>query len=287
MQGRSHRSQLSSVPACQRIVKRAIVKRLQEAHRAEHLPETGPRCSIEISLRDDVAMLTLDTTGAGLHKRGYRRLVGEAQLRETLAAALVQLSFWRPGRVLADPFCGTGTIPIEAALIGRNIAPGLNREFVAETWPTLDARNWQIAREEARDLVRTAAERTAFGLRHRPGSAGPGPLSRGAGRRGRRHPLARTAVHRAAGKSRIWLHHYEPALRRTNGCRCRDRTTLQNVSARAATVADVVALYSLRAIRLGGTGRAAGRSASQALQWPDRMHLLSIPWPAAAPTRCR
>ena len=138
VQGRSHRSQLSSVPACQRIVKRAIVKRLQEAHHAEELPETGPLCSIEISLRDDVATLTLDTTGVGLHKRGYRRLVGEAQLRETLAAVLVQLSFWRPGRVLADPFCGTGTIPIEAALIGRNIAPGLKREFAAEAWPTFD-----------------------------------------------------------------------------------------------------------------------------------------------------
>jgi len=156
VQGRSHRSQLSSVPACQRIVKRAIVKRLQEAHHAEHLSETGPLCSIEISLRDDVAMLTLDTTGVGLHKRGYRRLVGEAQLRETLAATLVELSFWRPGRVLADPFCGTGTIPIEAALIGRNIAPGLSRDFVAETWPTFDARNWQLAREEARDLVQPA-----------------------------------------------------------------------------------------------------------------------------------
>jgi 23S rRNA (guanine2445-N2)-methyltransferase / 23S rRNA (guanine2069-N7)-methyltransferase len=163
VQGRSHRSQLSSVPACQRIVKRAIVKRLQEAHRVEHLPETGPRCSIEISLRDDVAMLTLDTTGTGLHKRGYRRLVGEAQLRETLAAALVQLSFWRPGRVLADPFCGTGTIPIEAALIGRNIAPGLNREFVAETWPALNARNWQIAREEARDLAQPSLSERLLG----------------------------------------------------------------------------------------------------------------------------
>ena len=163
VQGRSHRSQLSSVPACQRIVKRAIVKRLQEAHHVEHLPETGPRCSIEISLRDDVAMLTLDTTGVGLHKRGYRRLVGEAQLRETLAAALVQLSFWRPGRVLADPFCGTGTIPIEAALIGRNIAPGLSREFAAETWPTLDARNWQLAREEARDLIQPALSERLLG----------------------------------------------------------------------------------------------------------------------------
>jgi 23S rRNA (guanine2445-N2)-methyltransferase / 23S rRNA (guanine2069-N7)-methyltransferase len=161
--GRSHRSQLSSVPACQRIVKRAIVERLRSAHRREDLPETGPHCSVEISLRDDVATLTLDTTGVGLHKRGYRRLVAEAQLRETLAAALVQLSFWRPGRVLADPFCGTGTIPIEAALIGRNIAPGLNREFAAESWPTFDTHAWRHAREEARDLVRPPLEERMIG----------------------------------------------------------------------------------------------------------------------------
>jgi 23S rRNA (guanine2445-N2)-methyltransferase / 23S rRNA (guanine2069-N7)-methyltransferase len=152
--GRSHRSQLSSVPACQKIVKKAIVERLRRAHRTDDLPETGPRCAIEVSLRDDIATLTLDTTGVGLHKRGYRRLVGEAQLRETLAAAMVKLSYWRPGRVLVDPFCGTGTIPIEAALIGRNIAPGINREFTAESWPALDARIWKQAREDARDQQR-------------------------------------------------------------------------------------------------------------------------------------
>lgn len=161
--GRSHNSQLSSVPACQRIVKRAIVKRLQEAHHTEHLPETGPRGAIEVSIRDDVAVLTLDTTGVGLHKRGYRRLVGEAQLRETLAAVLIQLSFWRPGRVLADPFCGTGTIPIEAALLGRNIAPGLNRDFAAEAWPAFDKRIWQRVREEARDLRQPALEERLLG----------------------------------------------------------------------------------------------------------------------------
>jgi 23S rRNA (guanine2445-N2)-methyltransferase / 23S rRNA (guanine2069-N7)-methyltransferase len=163
VQGRSQRSQLSSVPACQRIVKRAIVKRLQEAYGAAELPESGPRFSIEITLRDDVATLTLDTTGVGLHKRGYRRLVGEAQLRETLAAVLVQLSFWRPGRVLADPFCGTGTIPIEAALVGRNIAPGLRREFVSETWPTFEPRHWKHAREEARDSMRPALDERLLG----------------------------------------------------------------------------------------------------------------------------
>lgn len=152
VRGRSHHSQLTSVPAVQRSVKRAIVERLRAAHRRQELPETGARCSIEISLRDDVATLTLDTTGVGLHKRGYRRLVGDAQLRETLAAAMIQLSYWRAGRVLADPFCGTGTIPIEAALIGRNIAPGLQREFVCESWPTLDPSWWKRARDEARDL---------------------------------------------------------------------------------------------------------------------------------------
>src|SRR3954468_20864685 len=156
VQGRSYRSQLSSVPACQRSVKRAVVERLRKAHGAETLPETGALFPIEISLRDDLATLTLDTTDIGLHKRGYRPLVGEAQLRETLAAALVQLGFWRPGRVLADPFCGTGTIPIEAALIGRNIAPGINRPFACESWPTFDAEQWALARENARDAVRPA-----------------------------------------------------------------------------------------------------------------------------------
>ncbi len=153
VRGRSHRSQLTSVPALQRSVKRAIVERLKKAHRTATLPETGPLYSIEISLRDDVATLTLDTTGIGLHKRGYRPLVGEAQLRETLAAAMVRLTVWRPGRVLADPFCGTGTIPIEAALMGRNIAPGLKREFACEAWPALDADWWRREREAARDAI--------------------------------------------------------------------------------------------------------------------------------------
>ncbi len=106
--GRSHHSLLSSVPACQKIVKKAIVERLRKAYQTETLPETGPRCAVEISLRDDVASLTLDTTGVGLHKRGYRRLVGEAQLRETLASVLVQLSYWRPGAYWLIHFAARG-----------------------------------------------------------------------------------------------------------------------------------------------------------------------------------
>lgn len=153
VRGRSHKSQLTSVPAIQSIAKKAVVERLRAGHHREELPETGNRYAIEVVLLDDEATLYLDTTGVGLHKRGYRTLVAEAQLRETLAAAIVQLSVWRPGRPLIDPFCGTGTIPIEAALIGRNIAPGLKRQFAAEKWPALEPRLWQQAREEARDLI--------------------------------------------------------------------------------------------------------------------------------------
>ena len=163
VKGRSHHSQLSSVPACQKIVKRAVVERLRKAHYTENLPETGPKFAIEISLRDDVATLTLDTTGIGLHKRGYRRLVGEAQLRETLAAVLIQLSYWRPGRVLVDPFCGTGTIPIEAALIGRNIAPGLRRDFAFETWPTFDHNLLKQTRDEAQAAIGPPLEERLIG----------------------------------------------------------------------------------------------------------------------------
>ncbi|HXT60792.1 MAG TPA: bifunctional 23S rRNA (guanine(2069)-N(7))-methyltransferase RlmK/23S rRNA (guanine(2445)-N(2))-methyltransferase RlmL, partial [Pirellulales bacterium] len=151
--GRSVKSQLSSVPACQKIVKKAIVEKLKSVYGGVWLEETGPLYTAEVALLDDIATLTLDTSGAGLHKRGYRTLVGEAQLKETMAAALVMLSFWRPDRQLVDPFCGSGTIPIEAALIGRNMAPGLNRSFAAESWPAISAAFWEAAREEARESI--------------------------------------------------------------------------------------------------------------------------------------
>ncbi|MGE3164977.1 MAG: bifunctional 23S rRNA (guanine(2069)-N(7))-methyltransferase RlmK/23S rRNA (guanine(2445)-N(2))-methyltransferase RlmL [Planctomycetota bacterium] len=154
VKGRSVKSQLSSVPACQRIVNKAIVERLKEAHRTDELPESGNPYTVEVALLNDRALLTIDTTGVGLHKRGYRPLVGVAPLRETLAAALVLLSFWRPERPLVDPFCGTGTIPIEAALIGRDLAPGRLRTFAAESWPSLPAAVWEEARRSARDRAR-------------------------------------------------------------------------------------------------------------------------------------
>jgi len=151
--GRSVKSQLSSVPACQKICKKAIVDKLLRAHNAGSLPETGARCVVEVSLLNDIAKLTLDTTGAGLNKRGYRMKVGKAPMKETLAAGLVQLSFWKPDRPLLDPFCGGGTIGIEAALIGRNMAPGMNRRFAIGDWPTVDGSLGEVAQEEARDLA--------------------------------------------------------------------------------------------------------------------------------------
>lgn len=152
IRGRSHKSQLSSVPACQRMVNKAVAERLIEAHRLETLPETGATYGIEIELFENTASLLLDTSGAGLHKRGYRTSVAEGQLRETLAAAMVSLSVWNRDRPFIDPFCGTGTIAIEAALAGRSSAPGLDRSFAAEDWHAIDERLWYTAREEARDL---------------------------------------------------------------------------------------------------------------------------------------
>ncbi len=160
--GRSHKSQLHSVPAVQRSVKKAVAERLGEKY-GTMLAETGAPYTIEVSLRDDVATLTINTTGAGLHKRGYRRLTGGAPLRETLASALVLLSFWNAERPFLDPFCGSGTIPIEAALIGRHLAPGLNRQFAAEAWPQIPRQLWQAVRDAARDQIAPPLEQRLIG----------------------------------------------------------------------------------------------------------------------------
>jgi putative N6-adenine-specific DNA methylase len=151
--GKSVRSVLFSVPDCQSIVKKAVVEAMKRKHHRGWFDETGPVYKIEVALLKDHVTLTVDTSGAGLHKRGYRKAAGEAPIKETLAAGLVLLSRWNPPRILADPFCGSGTIPVEAALIGRNIAPGINREFAAETWPQLPKRIWDKVRDEARGHI--------------------------------------------------------------------------------------------------------------------------------------
>lgn len=152
--GKSVKSKLFSVPDCQAIVKKAIVERLKMAYkRLGFLDESGATFKVEISILKDVATLTIDTSGAGLHKRGYRQSQGEAPLKETLAAALVKITKWNPDRPFVDPFCGSGTIPLEAAMIGQNIAPGYNREFISEKWPWMKKQIWDDVRMEAEDLA--------------------------------------------------------------------------------------------------------------------------------------
>ena len=143
---------LRSVPDAQRIIKKAAATKLGQAYGVERMPETGAVYQIQFSIRDDMAAIYLDTSGPGLYKRGYRPVAGTAPLRETLAAAMVTLSRYRGRDVLADPFCGSGTIAIEAAFAARNRAPGLNRRFAAENWHSIAESLWQKAREEARDL---------------------------------------------------------------------------------------------------------------------------------------
>lgn len=162
--GKSVKSTLFSVPNCQRIVKKAISKRLMDYyHRRQHLPETGALYPIEVSILKDHVILSLDTTGSSLFKRGYRMDKGGAPLKENMAAALVKLTTWRPDRPLYDPTCGSGTILIEAALIGHNIAPGLNREFSAEQWTMLNPDVWPIVRQEAREAIDHDIELDIYG----------------------------------------------------------------------------------------------------------------------------
>lgn len=147
--GKSVKSQLFSVSDCQSIVKKAVVESMKRKYNKDWFSEDGPTYKIEVGILKDIVTLTIDTSGAGLHKRGYRELAGEAPMKETLAAALVLLSRWNPSRVLADPFCGSGTIAIEAALIGKNIAPGLKRSFISEEWPQIPKSIWEDTRNHA------------------------------------------------------------------------------------------------------------------------------------------
>jgi putative N6-adenine-specific DNA methylase len=152
--GKSIKSKLFSVPDCQSIVKKAIIDALQRKYKKNKFTERGPLFKIEVSILKDIVTLSLDTTGPGLHRRGYRTEGGEAPLRENLAAALVLLSRWDPKRPFADPLCGSGTIAIETALIGRNIAAGLNRKFVSEEWPFFPKEVWKTERENAKLKIR-------------------------------------------------------------------------------------------------------------------------------------
>lgn len=152
--GYSLKSKLFSVPDCQSIVKKAVVERLKKKYKREWFEEDGPIYRIKFSLMKDKAVLMIDTSGEGLHKRGYRAVSNVAPLRETLASAMIMLSYWRYDRPFIDPFCGSGTIPIETALIGANMAPGLYRQFASEKWRQIPKKLWTDMRNEAFDLIK-------------------------------------------------------------------------------------------------------------------------------------
>ena len=150
----SVKSKLFSPSDIQSIVKKAIVERQKGVYSLQWFPETGAEYPIRISFMKDEAVVCLDTTGLSLHKRGYRTMVSKAPIKETLAAALLMLTPWHKDRILVDPFCGSGTFPIEAAMMAANIAPGMNRSFTAEKWTNFVGRKyWYGAIDEANDLV--------------------------------------------------------------------------------------------------------------------------------------
>ncbi len=149
VEGKSINSKLFSISDCQRITEKAIVERLKTKYKTDWFKKSGAKYRIEVGLLKDIATITIDTSGDGLHKRGYRTRQGDAPIKETLAAAMVLLSYWNKDRVLFDPFCGSGTIPIEAAMIGKNMAPGLDRDFASEEWHIMDSEIWKEVRKEA------------------------------------------------------------------------------------------------------------------------------------------
>jgi putative N6-adenine-specific DNA methylase len=151
--GKSVKSKLFSTPHCQSIVKKAIIESLSVDYKTTNFNETGNLYKIEISILKDIALISLDTSGMGLHKRGYRELAGEAPLKETLACAVIMLSRWEKSRPLADLFCGSGTIPIESAMIAKNIPPGLNRNFTSEEWDWFPKNIWQEVRDESKNNI--------------------------------------------------------------------------------------------------------------------------------------
>ena len=155
----SVKSKLFSPSDIQSIVKKAIVERLKGVYSLQWFPETGAEYPIRISFMKDEAVVCLDTTGLSLHKRGYRKLTAKAPIAENLAAALIELTPWNAGRILVDPFCGSGTFPIEAAMMAANMAPGRNRSFTAEEWPHIIGKKvWYDTMDEAEEMINLSVE---------------------------------------------------------------------------------------------------------------------------------
>ena len=155
----TNKSALFSGSSIQSIVKKAIVDRMKQTYHISHFEEDGDEYPVRVFIFKDMVSIGIDTSGTSLHKRGYRHLVGKAPISETLASALLMLTPWNKDRVLVDPFCGSGTFPIEAAMIGANIAPGMNREFTADAWDkVIPKKIWYNAYDEAHDMIRKDIE---------------------------------------------------------------------------------------------------------------------------------
>ena len=163
VKGHAVKSKLFSIPDCQSIVKKAIAKRLDNEYGMCWFPESKTKYQVEFFILKDVATLMIDTSGVPLHKRGYRAIAGAAPLRETLAAALVDIAGYRGRGDFCDPFCGSGTVLIEGAMLAHNIAPGLNREFAAQNWDIIPEGIWKSEKERCRDFVKTDTDFVAFG----------------------------------------------------------------------------------------------------------------------------
>ena len=163
VKGHALNSQLHSVPDCQSIIKKAIVTRLQQAYGVSWFEESGSTCAVDFSIHHDQVMITMDTSGTGLHKRGYRKSSVIAPIKETLAAGIIDIAHVYPDSQLYDPFCGSGTLLIEGAMHAMRIAPGLRRRFSAEKWHWLPASVWQQERQRAFDLIRRDSTFRAWG----------------------------------------------------------------------------------------------------------------------------
>ncbi len=164
IKGSSINSKLSSIPACQKIIKKAIVENLKKTYKTDWFEEKGALHKIQFLIIKDKVSIMIDSSGDGLHKRGYRENANAAPIRETLAAAMVDLSRVRRNHIVCDPFCGSGTILIEAALKALNIMPGINRTFLAESWKTSDSSVWESERERAKSLINKDCTFKAYGF---------------------------------------------------------------------------------------------------------------------------
>lgn len=159
----SIKSKLFSPSDIQRIMGKAVIEAMKRKYKRTYFDKCGADYPIRVTIQKDIATVSIDTSGESLHKRGYRKLTSKAPISETLAAAIIMLTPWKADRILVDPFCGSGTIPIEAALIGKNIAPGMNRNFAGESYPFAPRLTWHDAKIEARDLIRNDVEMTIRG----------------------------------------------------------------------------------------------------------------------------